>query len=98
MAKKLINLDDLGAGAPLKEVAAVTDSNKGKIPTKAKNIQNMPLEFFTRHAALREQGKTSLLFTPYIIVARVRASPPVCFSSCATPRPWKYMRPRLNCA
>jgi len=67
MAKKLINLDDLGAGAPLKEVAAVTDSNKGKIPTKAKNIQNMPLEFFTRHAALREQGKTSLLFTPYII-------------------------------
>ena len=69
MAKKLINLDDLGAGAPLKEVAVVTDRSKGKIPTKAKNIQNMPLEFFTRHAALREQGKTSLLFTPYIIEA-----------------------------
>ena len=63
MAKKLINLDDLGA------VAVVTDRSKGKIPTKAKNIQNMPLEFFTRHAALREQGKTSLLFTPYIIEA-----------------------------
>jgi hypothetical protein len=67
--KKLINLDDLGAGAPLKEVTSVTNSNKGKIPTKAKNIQNMPLEFFTRHAALREQGHTSLLFTPYIIEA-----------------------------
>ena len=69
MAKKLINLDDLGAGAPLKAVTTVTDSNRGKIPTKAKNIQNMPLEFFTRHAALREQGNTSLLFTPYIIEA-----------------------------
>ena len=69
MAKKLINLDDLGAGAPLKEVSTVTDRNRGKIPTKAKNIQNMPLEFFTRHAALREQGNTSLLFTPYIIEA-----------------------------
>lgn len=66
--KKLINLDDLGAGAPLKEVTSVTN-NKGKIPTKAKNIQNMPLEFFTRHAALREQGHTSLLFTAYIIEA-----------------------------
>ncbi len=69
MTKKLINLKDLGAGAPLKEVGSVTDSSRGKIPTKAKNIQNMPLEFFTRHAALREKGKTSLLFTPYIIEA-----------------------------
>ena len=69
MTIKLINLKDLGAGAPLKEVGSVTDSSRGKIPTKAKNIQNMPLEFFTRHAALREQGKTSLLFTPYIIEA-----------------------------
>ena len=68
MAKKLINLNDLGAGAPLKEVVATTGS-RGKIPTKAKNIQNMPLEFFTRHAALRTQGNTSLLFTPYIIEA-----------------------------
>lgn len=69
MVKKLINLDDLGAGAPLKEVVAETGSSRGKIPTKAKNIQNMPLEFFTRHAALREKGNTSLLFTPYIIEA-----------------------------
>ena len=69
MAKKLINLDDLGAGAPLTEVVTATDGSRGKIPTKAKNIQNMPLEFFTRHAALREQGNTSLLFTPYIIEA-----------------------------
>ena len=69
MAKKLINLDDLGARAPLKEVVTATDGSRGKIPTKAKNIQNMPLEFFTRHAALREQGNTSLLFTPYIIEA-----------------------------
>lgn len=69
MARKLINLDDLGAGAPLKEVVTATDSSRGKIPTKAKNIQNMPLEFFTRHAALREKGNTSLLFTAYIIEA-----------------------------
>ena len=69
MAKKLINLDDLGAGAPLKEVAVVTDRSNGKFLSLAKNIQNMPLEFFTRHAALREQGNTSLLFTPYIIEA-----------------------------
>ena len=64
MAKKLINLDDLGAGAPLKEVVTATDGSRGKIPTKAKNI-----EFFTRHAALREKGNTSLLFTAYIIEA-----------------------------
>lgn len=69
MAKKPINLDDLGAGAPLKEVVAATGCCRGKIPTKAKNIQNMPLEFFTRHTALREKGYTSLLFTPYIIEA-----------------------------
>jgi hypothetical protein len=42
---------------------------RARDPAKAKNIQNMPLEFFTRHAALREQGHTSLLFTAYIIEA-----------------------------
>ena len=57
MAKKLINLDDLGAGAPLKEVAAVTDSNKGKIPTKAKNIQNMICSRFA--AFIRNRLETS---------------------------------------
>lgn len=57
----------LTGGATMQEVAKEATPEKPK--TKAKNILNMPADFFTRHAALKSDGKTTLLFTPYIIEA-----------------------------
>lgn len=67
MAVGKINLESLGGGAALKETTP--SDHGGKAPTKSKEIRNMPMDYFTRHQALRDQGKTSLLFTAFIIEA-----------------------------
>lgn len=51
----------------MQEVAKEAAIDKPK--TKAKEIRNMPVDFFNRHAALKSEGKTTLLFTAYIIEA-----------------------------
>ncbi|ELB2793262.1 hypothetical protein QMX34_003896 [Aeromonas hydrophila] len=68
MAKKVVDLTSLGEGAVLKEVAQESAPPK-KVATKPKEIRNMPAEFFKRHADLKATGRTSLLFTAFIIEA-----------------------------
>lgn len=66
MAKKIMpNWDRLTAGAALSE-SKQTDV---KATVRAKNIPNMPLDFFERHAALKADRKTTMVFTAYIIEA-----------------------------
>ncbi|MNH76141.1 hypothetical protein D3C73_284040 [compost metagenome] len=64
---KGLDWDKLTEGATLKEAAKIEVAEKPK--TKAKEIRNMPVDFFNRHAALKSEGKTTLLFTAYIIEA-----------------------------
>lgn len=68
MVKKIVDLSSLGEGAALREAPTGDVLNK-KAATKSKEIKNMPVEFFNRHAELKAQGKTSLLFTAFIIEA-----------------------------
>lgn len=63
-----VDLTSLGEGAALKEVVNIGTPPK-KVATKPKEIRNMPAEFFKRHADLKANGKTSLLFTAFIIEA-----------------------------
>lgn len=67
MVKAKIDLESLGGGAALIESSktAVTD----KPTMKPKVIKSMPAEFFERHKELKASGKTSLLFSPFIIEA-----------------------------
>ena len=67
MAKPKIDLESLGGGAALKESIEKPDVSKPAV--KHKVIKTMPAEFFERHKALKASGKTSLLFTPFIIEA-----------------------------
>lgn len=64
---RTLNWDKLTGGATMQEMTKEASPDKPK--TKAKNILNMPADFFTRHAVLKSEGKTTLLFTPYIIEA-----------------------------
>lgn len=67
MAKAKIDLTSLGGGAALKESTGEKEDIKQGV--KQKNIKTMPAEFFERHKALKANGKTSLLFTYFIIEA-----------------------------
>lgn len=53
--------------------ATMTEATKPEVmkkpETKAKEIRNMPVDFYHRHAELKGAGKTTLLFTAYIIEA-----------------------------
>lgn len=40
-----------------------------KATTKAKHIKNMPISFFEDHAKLKNEGKTCLDFSSYILEA-----------------------------
>lgn len=62
---KELDWGKLTGGATMKEADHATEKPR----TKAKEIRNMPLDFFARHGALKNEGKTTLLFTAYIIEA-----------------------------
>ncbi|MNG88058.1 hypothetical protein D3C79_468810 [compost metagenome] len=64
---KSVDWGKLTGGATMQEVAKEAAIDKPK--TKAKEIRNMPVDFFNRHAVLKSEGKTTLLFTAYIIEA-----------------------------
>jgi len=72
MKRKTLDLTSLGEGAVLREAVTIDTPSK-KAATKPKEIRNMPVEFFNRHAALKAQGKTGLLFTAFIIEATRKA-------------------------
>lgn len=55
-------LEQVGKGAALKEVNASTGS-------RAKNLKAMPESYFRAHKEVKEDGKTSLDFSAYIIEA-----------------------------
>lgn len=67
MAKKAIDLTALTAGAALKEAAAAPVMSKPV--TKSKLISALPVALEERYAKLRADGKTSLLFSAYMIEA-----------------------------
>ncbi len=56
-------LSKVGNDAPLKE-----SGNAGNA-TKPKSLRAVPVAYFTKHAELKEEGKTSLDFSAYIIEA-----------------------------
>lgn len=62
-AKNWDKLGQVGGKAVLKENKA---SSSG---TKPKNLKSVPVSFFDKHKELRENGKTSLDFSAYIIEA-----------------------------
>ncbi|ELR64624.1 hypothetical protein C942_02317 [Photobacterium marinum] len=59
-------LDDLENAA---SGSKVVNTTKPQSAYKAKTIQRIPVTYFDAHKELRENGKTSQLFTGYILEA-----------------------------
>lgn len=62
---------NVGDGAPLKTAKAKAGETvaRNDVIVRAKNIRNMPVDFFERHEALRKAGLTTLDFSAFIVEA-----------------------------
>lgn len=61
----------VGDSAPLKTAKAKAGETvaRNDVIVRAKNIRNMPADFFERHESLRKAGLTTLDFSAFIVEA-----------------------------
>lgn len=67
MAKKILDFNKLEAAS---KGAALSEKSQNKITgVRSKTLKNIPSRFFEAHDKLKQDGKTGLLFTGYILEA-----------------------------